>query len=476
MSENHSNVRYYQFQEDDWEKIFHSFYDGIWIADGDGRTIFVNKAYEDLTGINREVVLGKLAKDLLEAGVLSQSAIPGVMKTLKPVTIINKMNDKRLLVTGVPVFNENNELHCIVCNVRDITVLTELQREIEKKNNLIQHYEMEIMHFRENSLGMEDGPVVKDQKMIELFQLSKHVASTQSTVLILGESGVGKEVLASWIHRMSLRNSQPFITVNCSAIPENLIESELFGYEQGAFTGAQKRKAGLFEMADNGTIFLDEIGELPLGMQVKLLRVLQEKQVQRIGGGKLIPVNVRVISATNRSLDKMIAEGTFREDLYYRLNVIPFTLPSLRDRKDDIPLLVTHFLRQFNKMYDRNVQISPVILDQMMKYHWPGNIRELKNIIERFVVIAQEDTPDMESLPKDLQVASEPSELEWTDTLSPLRVTMDSFEKSVIISTLKRATSIRQAAKSLEINHSTLVRKIQQYEIDYKRLVSNNNQ
>lgn len=471
----HNHAVYHQFQETEWEKIFNSFYDGIWVADGEGRTILVNKAYEDLTGIKKEDVLGKFAQDLLESGVLSQSAIPGVIKTLKPVTIINKIKDKRLLVTGVPVFDENNKLHRIVCNVRDITQLIELQREIDKKNDLIQHYEMEIKSFRDNSLGLEDEPVIRDKKMIQLFQLAKHVAETQSTILILGESGVGKEVLANWIHRMSSRKNKPFIAVNCSAIPENLIESELFGYEQGAFTGALKRKTGLFEMADQGTIFLDEIGDLPLNMQAKLLRVLQEKKVQRIGGGKLIPIDVRVISATNRSLERMIADGSFREDLYYRLNVIPLKIPPLRERKDDIPLLANHFLKKFNKMYNRNIELSPVILNRMMEYHWPGNVRELKNVIERFVVISQRDNPHSEDFPGVLQTFSGPADVALAEQLLPLREAMDLYEKSVIITALKKAKSIRQAARILEINHSTLVRKIHKYNIYYNNLVYTKN-
>lgn len=326
-------------RESEWHTIINALFDGIWVADGDGRTVLVNKAYEKLTGIRIDDVIGQRAQDLVEAGVLSQSAIPGVMETLQTVTIINKMNGKRLLVTGVPVLNDEGELWRIVCSVRDITNLAELQQEIERKSALIKHYETELLKLQQ----IDNGPVIRSPHMIRLFESAKHVAATSSTVLILGESGVGKEVLAKWIHQMSQRVNQPYMTVNCSAIPENLIESELFGYEKGAFTGAQPTgKAGLFEMAHKGTIFLDEIGELPFAMQSKLLRVLQEKEVRRIGSGKPVPVDVRVIAATNRSLEKMVAEGTFREDLYYRINVIPFTIPPLRERKEDIPILAAN--------------------------------------------------------------------------------------------------------------------------------------
>lgn len=453
-------------RESEWHTIVNSLFDGIWVADGEGRTVLVNKAYEKLTGIRIEDVIGKRAQDLVEAGVLSQSAIPGVMETLQTVTIINKVNGKRLLVTGVPVLNEQGELWRIVCSVRDITNLTELQQEIEQKSALIKHYETELLKFQQ----IDNGPVIRNPHMIRLFESAKHVAAASSTVLILGESGVGKEVLAKWIHQMSQRVNQPYMTVNCSAIPENLIESELFGYEKGAFTGAQSTgKAGLFELAHKGTIFLDEIGELPFAMQSKLLRVLQEKEVRRIGSGKPIPVDVRVIAATNRSLEKMVAEGTFREDLYYRINVIPFTIPPLRERKEDIPMLIAHFLNEFNQMYDRDIEMSPVVLNRLMGYHWPGNVRQLKNIIERMIVLSKSKEITVDDLPEFLETA--PALKQNTDTIVPLRQARKEFEKNLIIQALKKSKSIRQTAQLLELDHSTLIRKIQQQDIDHESLL-----
>lgn len=453
-------------RESEWHTIVNSLFDGIWVADGEGRTVLVNKAYEKLTGIPAEDVIGKRAKDLVEAGVLSQSAIPGVMETLQTVTIINKVNGKRLLVTGVPVLNDQGKLWRIVCSVRDITNLTELQQEIEQKSALIKHYETELLKFQQ----IDNGPIVRDPNMIRLFESAKHVAATSSTVLILGESGVGKEVLAKWIHQMSQRVKQPYMTVNCSAIPENLIESELFGYDKGAFTGAQSTgKAGLFEMAHKGTIFLDEIGELPFAMQSKLLRVLQEKEVQRIGSGKPIPVDVRVIAATNRSLEKMVAEGTFREDLYYRINVIPFTIPPLRKRKEDVPILTAHFLNEFNQMYDRDIEMSPVVLNRLMGYHWPGNVRQLKNIIERMIVLSKSKEITVDDLPDFLETA--PASQQYRDTIVPLRQARMEFEKNLIIQALKKSKSIRQTAQLLELDHSTLIRKIQQQDIDHESLL-----
>ncbi|WP_134698747.1 sigma-54-dependent Fis family transcriptional regulator [Ammoniphilus sp. YIM 78166] len=455
----------------DWEDIFNSFYDGVWVADGEGRTIMVNESYEKLTNIKKEDVLGKYAHNLVKAGVLSQSAIPGVISTLKPVTIINKLNNKQLLVTGVPVFFDG-KLHRVVCNVRDITQLTDLQKEIEQKNELINHYEMEISKFKGTLGKMEEGPVIRNEKMVKLFEVAHHVSSTQSTIIILGESGVGKEVLANWIHNHSPRSKKPFMKVNCSAIPENLIESELFGYEAGAFTGATKRKLGVFELSNEGTIFLDEIGELPLNMQAKLLRVLQEKEVQRIGGGKPIPINIRVVAATNRSLEKMIAEGTFREDLYYRLNVVPFILPPLRERREEIPILATHFLSQFNQMYQRKAEFGPVIMKRLMQYHWPGNVRELKNMIERMVVMSKDNLVNIDILSEYIDQTTNPPSSSSLSSFSEQQegglndLVMD-FEKKIILDILRQSKSIRQAAGSLQISHSTLIRKLQSFKIDY---------
>lgn len=457
-------------QEREWEKLFNAFYDGVWVTDGEGRTVMINHAYEQLTGVKKENVLGRLAHDLLNEGILAQSAIPGVMETHKPVTIINKINNKRLLVTGVPVFQDGN-LYRIVCNVRDITQLTDLQKEIEIKDEIINHYESEIMKFKDTLNQMDSSPVIRTSQMRNLYELAQHVSATSSTIIILGESGVGKEVLANWIHQNSPRRDKPLIKVNCSAIPESLIEAELFGYEQGAFTGANRRKAGLFEMADKGTIFLDEIGELPLNMQSKLLRVLQEKEIQRVGGGKTMSIDVRIISATNRSLDKMISEGLFREDLYYRLNVIPFVMPPLRERSEEIPILAAHFLNQFNRMYQRQVEIGPVIVQRMMQYNWPGNVRELKNIIERLVVMSKDNQMSLDLLTDYIGNLKASVPLTNNKPGKSLRDHITNYEKQIISENLQRAKSIRQAASMLGVSHSTLLRKIQLYKMDYRSLV-----
>lgn len=231
------------------------------------------------------------------------------------------------------------------------------------------------------------GIVGTSDAILNLIETVKKVAQTDTTVLILGESGTGKSLIAKAIHFMSQRKEKPFITINCAAIPETLLEAELFGYEKGAFTGATTSKKGKFELADGGTIFLDEIGDMPLSLQAKLLRVIQDREIERLGGEKVIKVDVRIIAATNRDLKSMVEEGKFREDLYYRLNVVPVYVPPLRERREDIPILIEHFLESFNSKYGKKVRISPEALEVLMDYDWPGNVRELENTVERLVVM-----------------------------------------------------------------------------------------
>ncbi len=253
-----------------------------------------------------------------------------------------------------------------------------------------------------------EGIVGRSREIMEVLDLIHRVAPTNATVLLRGESGVGKELFARAIHFLSPRADKPFVAVNCGAIPETLLEAELFGYEKGAFTGAYSSKKGKFELAQGGTIFLDEIGELPLHLQVKLLRVLQEKEIERLGGTKPIKVDVRIVAATNRNLERMVAEGKFREDLYYRLSVIPIFIPPLRERKEDIPVLVQHFLDRFNKEYDKDVKVSPEVMEAFLRYEWKGNVRELQNVLERMVILDTDGLLTLEDLPPEIRNRKEP--------------------------------------------------------------------
>lgn len=342
--------------------------------------------------------------------------------------------------------------------------IEELKVLIKKALN-VGELKSEVNYLREE-LEKNTGKTVigESPKMKKVLEIVERVASTNATILILGESGTGKEVIANTIHYNSDRKDKPYVKVNCGAIPENLIESELFGYEKGAFTGAIARKIGKFERARGGTIFLDEIGELDLGMQVKLLRVLQEREFERVGGNETIKIDIRVIAATNKDLFKMMQEGNFREDLYYRLNVIPIELPALRDRKEDIPLLIEHFLNYYGKEIGRkNMSISKKAMEKLIQYKWSGNIRELENMIERLVILVDGDIIEERHLPSEVFTRTE---MDNAFKLPENGVNLEQVEKSLISQALEISNGNQtHAAKLLGITRHTLIYRIEKYNL-----------
>ena len=374
------------------DAIIESSFDGIYVTDGKANTLKINKSYEKITGLRRKDMINRNMYDLQKEGYISKSATLMVLKTKKSSTIEQEFSTgKKVLVSSNPIFDDKGNISMVVTNVRDITKLYELQDDLLKNMKLTEKYYSEIEAMRIQYLNLTDI-IAKDITMINLLEIAKRVANVDTTVLILGETGVGKEEIAKFIYKNSKRKDKNFIKINCGAIPENLIESELFGYVKGAFTGANKEgKMGLFEVADGGTVFLDEIGELPLDLQVKLLNVLQEGEVERIGAVKAIKIDVRVLAATNRNLEEMTKDKSFRSDLYYRLNVVPLTVPSLRERRGDIIPLVQYFLAQLNKKYKFDKTFTIEALDTLYNYNWPGNVRELKNIVERVMVMTRSD-------------------------------------------------------------------------------------
>ena len=313
-----------------------------------------------------------------------------------------------------------------------------------------------------------EGIVGRSREILGVLEIVHRVAPTSATVLLRGESGVGKEVFARAIHFLSPRADKPFIAVNCGAIPENLLEAELFGYEKGAFTGAYSSKKGKFELANGGTLFLDEVGELPLHLQVKLLRVLQEKEVERLGSSKPVKVDVRIVAATNRDLESMVREGKFREDLYYRLNVVPIFIPPLRERRDDIPVLVQHFLERFKKEYGKEVSISAEVMDAFMEYEWKGNVRELQNILERMVILDSDGKLTEEDLPPELRRKKEERK-----THRPISTNGESIwdvERQLIEKALEDSGFvIKEAAKRLGMTPRQVSYRIQKYGIKLPR-------
>ncbi len=438
-------------------------HDGIWIMDGKGVTLRVSKSWEDFAGIKREHLIGRSVYDIVREGYYSDSAAIHVMQELKPVSIIYETRTgRRALVTGNPVFNEDGSIWRIVSNIRDVTELLSIKEELEKTQGVAQRFQEEIRLLREQQL-QSDGVVIRSCAMTDMVNLAGRAAQADATILITGDSGTGKEVIARLIHKLSKRSEGPYIKINCGAIPEALLESELFGYEGGSFTGARRQgKPGLFEMAEGGTLFLDEIGEMPLQLQSKLLLAIQDRQIYRVGGTAPLDLNVRIVAATNRDLKKMVLDGQFRGDLYYRLNVVPLAIPPLRERKEDIIPLAFHFLDRFNKKYNLNKRYAPRVVELMAAYSWPGNVRELENLTERLIVTSPGEEIDDKQLPEDFKREIEVTGA-VTGELTTLKKATENLEKLLLKQALERYGTTRKAAVALGVAQPTVVRKAQKY-------------
>ncbi|MET1031097.1 sigma-54 interaction domain-containing protein [Domibacillus tundrae] len=457
-----------------YRMIVENFQDGILVIDNNGRIILANQAMVKLSSLPIEAYAGKTMQDIVGRGLFQKPSV--TLKALKEKRTITDFqqyeNGVDVLVTAIPMFDENKQLVRMLSITHDISELITMKKKVEEIEKLSAKYYTELLTLRQHHA--KRGIITANRKMKEIIELIHHIGQTDSIVLLLGESGVGKDVLAREIHETSRRkDSGAFIKVNCGAIPKDLLESEFFGYDTGAFTGAKKEgKPGLFELADQGTLFLDEIGELPLHLQAKLLRVLQDQQFTRVGGTKLIQVDARIVTATNRDLESMVVRGEFREDLYYRLNVIPIHIPPLRKRKDDIPLLIGHFLQHFNEEYTKNKSLSTAASDILYDYHWPGNIRELSNIIERLVLTIKNDVIE----PQELPISKQHSDVRLSELLKNKHNGInlfDSVEKNLIKSIIEREGTIRKAAKILGVSHTTLIRKMKKHDLKVSEICKN---
>ncbi|WP_243292667.1 sigma 54-interacting transcriptional regulator [Bacillus sp. FJAT-47783] len=460
----HAKIKDLEQRNHELELIFESSYDEIFVTDGNGVTIRVNSACERNYGIKAEELIGKSAKQLEEMGIFNQSVTSEVIKSQKRVSMFQKTrNGRNLLVTANPVMNENGEIVRIVCNSKDLTEISQLKKQLSEMENLVEYYNNEL---KKVSSFHRENFVFESKQMQKVMELALKVAESDVTTLILGESGIGKTALAKIIHDESSRKGKVFKKINCGAIPESLIEAELFGYVDGAFTGAKKGGSkGLIESADDGTVFLDEIGELPYHLQAKLLHVLQEKTIQRIGDTKDIPVNVRFIAATNKNLEKMVEEKTFREDLYYRLHVVPIEIPPLRERKEDIIPLIQRTVEKMNEKHQKNTSISPEVTRILLEYNWPGNIRELENIIERLIVTTDQSVITSSHLPEKFQNLVKGKQLD--ESSLSLKDWLEAKEKELFCSLYEKYPSSYKIAKLLKISQSTANRKIQKYISQY---------
>ncbi|WP_010530133.1 sigma-54 interaction domain-containing protein [Lentibacillus jeotgali] len=448
----------------DLDAVIENSYDGIYITNNKGDTWKTNSAIERITGIPKEYYLNKNVDELVDRGILKNSVTKKVVEFGRTVSYVQKNYEgKETLLTGTPVFNEEDEVEKIVTNIRDLSDLNELQEELTKLNQLNDRYKKELSHLKKKHVQL-NGIVTQSSQMKAIYETAERIADINATVLILGETGVGKDVLAKYIYEEGARSKEgEFLKINCGAIPADLLESELFGYEPGAFTGAsQKGKPGMFEVADKGILFMDEVGELPINLQIKLLQVLQEGEIQRVGGLQTKKVDVRIIAATNRNLEKMVAEGDFREDLYYRLKVIPFYVPPLRERRDDIQPLVRLFLNQVNNKYQLKKEFGQNLKEFLLFYEWPGNIRELYNLIERMAVTGKSD----KILLKDLPPEYYPNEQETNEIIS-LKEATEAKEKEIISSAVKKLQNTYEVARVLKTSQPTIVRKMKKYKINF---------
>lgn len=449
------------------EDIFNSSYDEIFVIDGKGITKRINKVGETYYGVPVEQMIGKNIIELEKEGYFTPSVTRLVFQEKKRVTITQKTKSgKHLIVTGNPIFNENGEIVRVVVNSRDVSELLNLRKQLEDTEQLVESYRQQLLKLSREKIQSHEV-VARSPQMKRVLEMVDKVAQVDSTVLIMGESGVGKGVVASRLHKLSRRAGGPFITINCGAIPEQLLESELFGYEGGAFTGARKEgKKGLLELANGGTVFLDEITDLPLSLQVKLLQVIQEKKLIRVGGNKYVDVDIRFVAATNRDIQRMVAEGSFREDLYYRLNVIPVIIPPLRYRQEDIPALIEHFLGQLNARYETGKKFSAEALEILKNYHWPGNVRELENLAERLLVTTEGSEIGVGHLPEYIfeGKSRSPNRVYILD-ICPLKDAMEELEKQLVAMAYARLKNTYKVADALAINQSTVVRKIQKYQL-----------
>ncbi len=461
----------YEILSRQFETIFHSSSDGIWVCDGNGVVININEASETLNGIRAEDVIGRNIKDLVKCQIFDQSVTTRVLATGKRQTVMQHIpkTGKYLLSTGTPSLTEAGEIALIVVNERDMTELNTLRKQFEQSQQASEKYRQELTDI--SLLELERNDIITEsaamRRILQMALKLSHIGA--SNILILGESGTGKGLLARLIHKNSSRNKHPLVEINCAALPETLLEAELFGYEKGAFTGAdEKGKIGLFELAQGGTLFLDEIGDMPLPLQAKLLKYLDNHEIRRVGGTRSIKVECATIAATNKDLQLLVGEKAFRKDLYYRLNSFILQIPPLRDRREDVAGLTRFYLGEANRTYKSAKTISSRAMRCLQDYRFPGNVRELRNILENAVVMTNDERIDefiQASVSDQITLQSGPG---WS-ALAPgeqdLAGRLQSYERQLLAEARKRCRTTREAARLLGISQPSVVRKFRHYQI-----------
>jgi len=447
------------------DTIINSSHDGLWICDARGRVIRVNPASERINKTSAAEVVGHSMEELLSWGFVDRSAALEALRSRSQVSLLQKNHvGRKLISTGTPVFDERGELVRVVVSERDITEIDALQRQLEEQGAIRDQYRSQILEMQQIELESQ-RVIAKSPCMLKALRQALKVSSADSSVLLLGESGVGKELFADLIHKNSSRAKKPMTKINCGAIPESLIEAELFGYEKGAFTGAHGSKPGHLEVADGGILFLDEIAELPASSQVKMLRFLEDGRITRLGDTRSRKVDVRIVAATHRNLEEMVDKGAFRLDLYYRLNVIPLRVPPLRERRDCILPLTRHYIERFAEKHGLRKRLTRAACDALLAYPFPGNVRELMNICERLVVMTDTELIDLPDLPSDVASRLESSGLpsfEWPVQMR-LGQIVESLERAVLLRAREAHASQSTMAEALGVNQSTIARKLRKY-------------
>lgn len=451
------------FSPEDFSRIFEGIMlhsrDGLFVTDHEGNILMLNKASEEMLGLRTVDVLGRNVRDVVREGFYDSSVALLVLEKKRPTTILQtSWRGTKILTTGIPILDENNQIKFVLVNDRDVSLIKMLKENLEPENLPQSLYKCHLAELGVESSRLE-SIVFSNQCMEEVIQTAVRAAKFNVTILLTGKSGVGKSLIAKLIHQLSPQKDGPFIDLNCGSLPPSLLESELFGYEPGAFTGASaKGKKGLLECADQGVLFLDEIGEMDRSLQVKLLKFLETKSYYRVGSTQPQHIDTRIIAATNQNLDESISSGKFRKDLFFRLNVISIHIPPLSERREEIEPLVRFFLDKLNQEFETRKTISDEALNLLKEYDFPGNVRELENLIKRLITLTDEDEITPRHLPRDM-ISGLHEAYDFNDH-SSLQEQVAAFESQLIKTHIQKYGSQRKAAKALGINQSTLSRKL----------------
>lgn len=449
--------------------IFNNLQDGIFITDHKGVALWLNDTSTIQLGASRSKLIGKHVDELEKDGFFNPSVTKDVIKKRKTVSKVQESLNRKYLATGKLVTIPGEKTEYILVQVKDITATVKASLKLKKAEDLLKKYWDELQQIKQK----QPKPLSKEfiigtsKKHEQMMNLINQIAQYDATILLQGETGVGKSLIAEEIHLKSNRSNKPFLQINCGAIPETLLESELFGYKKGAFTGANNSgKIGLVESVDGGTLFLDEIAELPIALQPKVLQLVQHKSFIPIGASEVKKVDIRIIAATNENLFELIEERKFREDLYYRLNVVSIHIPALRERKEDIIQLIYHYFNRFTLKYGKNVTLAEELLVALQQYQWPGNIRELENMMERLVVTATSKIIDSASLPEHvLNLTNDDHHVTYTLNGKRLQQYLDNIEKTIIQKAQMEFSSTRKAAQHLGLTQSSYMRRLKKYHL-----------